>query len=46
MRYILIFLTLFYLFHNALKPDWVRINEAELKACTVAQQANPDFVCD
>lgn len=45
MRYILILLTLFCLF-NALKPDYIKANEAEVRACTIAQQANPDFICD
>jgi hypothetical protein len=45
MRYILILLTLFCLF-NSLKPDYIRINEVEVRACTIAQQADPDFICD
>ena len=45
MKYILILLALFCLF-NALKPDYIKANEADVRACTIAQQANPDFICD
>jgi hypothetical protein len=31
---------------QSLKPDYIKANEAEVRACTIAQQANPDFICD